>query len=276
MNLCLPHGGRIARARPARHSARAFRSALQRLGHRRRRARRFRRGLAPLSLSTREAPRVGACACSARVPLPLDARRRDLGVPSRRDRGGGGGGAAAGGARGARGAGGTRRRAARRARRRPRARPTGLYFIAHVALHPDVNRGDADAPVKFAAAAGAVAAARAAVAATHADSAAPPVHDVAVIGGGVAGLSVARSARCAVRRSSSSSARTTLRRRRRRATRAGMRTGYDAPVGRFERQLLRRSIVRHPELMRSFGADVRHVRSRPARRRVERRTARRP
>jgi glycerol-3-phosphate dehydrogenase len=36
-------------------------------------------------------------------------------------------------------------------------------------------------------------------------------------------------------------------------------TGYDAPAGSLERALLRRSIQRHPELMRSLGFSYRHV-----------------
>ena len=94
----------------------------------------------------------------------------------------------------------------------------------------------------------------------HADSAAPPVHDVAVIGGGVVGLSVARE--CAVR-----GANVVLIEREDDFAAAASSgnsgigcTGYDAPVGSLERQLLRRSIVRHPELMRSFGLSYDHVR----------------
>ena len=38
-------------------------------------------------------------------------------------------------------------------------------------------------------------------------------------------------------------------------------TGYDAPSGTLERALLRRSIQRHPELMRTLGLSYRHVRA---------------
>ncbi len=86
------------------------------------------------------------------------------------------------------------------------------------------------------------------------------VCDVLVIGGGVVGLSVARE--CAVR-----GARVTLVEREddwAAAASSGNSgigcTGYDAPVGSLERRLLRRSVQRHPELMRSFGLSHEHVR----------------
>ena len=77
--------------------------------------------------------------------------------------------------------------------------------------------------------------------------------DVAVIGGGVVGLAVARE--CAVRGAS------VVLLEREDALAAGASsgnsglgcTGYDAPVGSLERRLLRRSIARHPQLYRSFG-----------------------
>ena len=109
----------------------------------------------------------------------------------------------------------------------------------------------------------AAAATAAGVAATRSSRAAdeqPPPYDVLVVGGGVVGLSVARE--CAVRGASvvlvereddwaaaASSGNSGI----------GC-TGYDAPIGSLERQLLRRSIQRHPELMRSFGLSYEHVR----------------
>ena len=85
-------------------------------------------------------------------------------------------------------------------------------------------------------------------------------YDVLVIGGGVVGLSTARE--CASRGAK------TLLIEREDAWAAGASsgnsgigcTGYDAPVGSLERKLLRRSIQRHPELMRSFGLSYNHVR----------------
>lgn len=85
-------------------------------------------------------------------------------------------------------------------------------------------------------------------------------YDVLVIGGGVVGLSIARE--CAVRGVSVALV------EREDDWAAGASsgnsgigcTGYDAPVGSLERQLLRRSIQRHPELMRSFGLSCEHTR----------------
>lgn len=78
-------------------------------------------------------------------------------------------------------------------------------------------------------------------------------YDVGVIGGGVVGLSVARE--CAVR-----GYRVVLLEREDVVSAAASSgnsglgcTGYDAPVGSLERQLLRRSIQLHPTLYRSFG-----------------------
>jgi glycerol-3-phosphate dehydrogenase len=86
-------------------------------------------------------------------------------------------------------------------------------------------------------------------------------YDLVVIGGGVVGLSVARS--CAIQTNASIlliekgdvvtsgvSARN-----------SGLGcTGYDAPIGSLERRLLRRSIRRHQNLYRSFGLTHNHVR----------------
>lgn len=87
----------------------------------------------------------------------------------------------------------------------------------------------------------------------------PDPFDVLVIGGGVVGLSVARA--CAVRGASV----VVVEREDDWAAGASSGnsgiscTGYDAPVGSLERQLLRRSIQLHPQLMRSFG--LTHVRT---------------
>lgn len=85
-------------------------------------------------------------------------------------------------------------------------------------------------------------------------------YDVAVIGGGVVGLAVARE--MAVR------GRTVVLLERENAPAAGASsgnsgigcTGYDAPVGSLERRLLRRAIQLHPALLRSFGMSYEHVR----------------
>lgn len=84
--------------------------------------------------------------------------------------------------------------------------------------------------------------------------------DVAVIGGGVVGLSVARF--CAVQGAS------VVLLEKEDTVAAGVSsgnsglgcTGYDAPVGSLERKLLRRSIQLHPHLYRSFGLSGDHVR----------------
>lgn len=85
-------------------------------------------------------------------------------------------------------------------------------------------------------------------------------YDVAVIGGGVVGLAVARE--MAVR------GRTVVLLEREDAPAAGASsgnsgigcTGYDAPAGSLERRLLRRAIQLHPALLRSFGMSYEHVR----------------
>jgi glycerol-3-phosphate dehydrogenase len=85
-------------------------------------------------------------------------------------------------------------------------------------------------------------------------------YDVAVIGGGVVGLAVARE--MAVR------GRSVVLLEREDAPAAGASsgnsgigcTGYDAPVGSLERRLLRRAIQLHPALLRSFGMSYEHVR----------------
>ena len=100
----------------------------------------------------------------------------------------------------------------------------------------------------------------AAAAGSRASSAREEPFDACVVGGGVVGLAVARE--CAVRgarvcvvekeeslASGASSGNSGL----------GC-TGYDAPVGSLERQLLRRSIQRHQHLYRSFGLSHDHVR----------------
>jgi glycerol-3-phosphate dehydrogenase len=79
------------------------------------------------------------------------------------------------------------------------------------------------------------------------------IYDVAVIGGGVVGLAVAREAQVRGFK--------TILLEREDTVAAGASsgnsglgcTGYDAPVGSLERHLLRRSIRRHPALYRSFG-----------------------
>jgi glycerol-3-phosphate dehydrogenase len=86
------------------------------------------------------------------------------------------------------------------------------------------------------------------------------VFDVAVIGGGVVGLAVARE--CAMRGHS------VVLLEQEDAPAAGASsgnsglgcTGYDAPVGSLERALLRRSIQLHQHLYRSFGLSHEHVR----------------
>ncbi|GBG33495.1 NADFAD-dependent dehydrogenase, putative [Hondaea fermentalgiana] len=88
----------------------------------------------------------------------------------------------------------------------------------------------------------------------------PKVFDVAVVGGGVVGLAVARE--CAAR------GKTVALLEKEDAFAAGASsgnsglgcTGYDAPVGSLERKLLRRSIQLHQELYRSFGLSHEHVR----------------
>lgn len=85
-------------------------------------------------------------------------------------------------------------------------------------------------------------------------------YDVAVVGGGVVGLAVARE--MAVR------GRRVVLLEREDAPAAGASsgnsgigcTGYDAPVGSLERKLLRRAIQLHPALLRSFGMTYEHVR----------------
>ena len=86
------------------------------------------------------------------------------------------------------------------------------------------------------------------------------VYDVAIVGGGVVGLAVARE--IAVR------GRTVVLLEREDAPAAAASsgnsgigcTGYDAPVGTLERRLLRRAIQLHPSLLRSFGMSYEHVR----------------
>lgn len=87
-----------------------------------------------------------------------------------------------------------------------------------------------------------------------------PTYDVAVIGGGVVGLAVARE--MAVR-----GRRVVLLEREDAVAAAASSgnsgigcTGYDAPVGTLERRLLRRAIQLHPALLRSFGMSYEHVR----------------
>jgi glycerol-3-phosphate dehydrogenase len=82
-----------------------------------------------------------------------------------------------------------------------------------------------------------------------------------VIGGGVVGLSVARS--CAIQTKAS-----ILLIEKEDTVASGVSarnsglgcTGYDAPIGSLERRLLRRSIRRHQHLYRSFGLTHSHVR----------------
>lgn len=94
----------------------------------------------------------------------------------------------------------------------------------------------------------------------HSSAGGETVYDAAVVGGGVVGLAVAQS--LAVRGASvavleredsvinaASSGNSGL----------GC-TGYDAPVGSLEQQLLRRAISLHPPLMRAFGLSYAHVR----------------
>ena len=85
-------------------------------------------------------------------------------------------------------------------------------------------------------------------------------YDIGIVGGGIVGLAVARE--CSVR-----GVRVVLLEREdvvAAAASAGNSglgcTGYDAPPGSLERQLLRRSIRRHPSLYRSFGLSYDHVR----------------
>jgi len=86
------------------------------------------------------------------------------------------------------------------------------------------------------------------------------VFDVAVVGGGLVGLAVARE--IAARGSSV----VVLERENAVAASASSgntglgHTGYDAPVGSLERRLLRQAVSLHPSLYRSFGLDLRHVR----------------
>jgi glycerol-3-phosphate dehydrogenase len=87
------------------------------------------------------------------------------------------------------------------------------------------------------------------------------VFDVAIIGGGVVGLAVARA--CAVQTSAKTiiieSEDTVGAGTSSRNSGLGC-TGYDSPVGTLERQLLRRSIRLHQNLYRSFGLSHQHVR----------------
>ena len=86
------------------------------------------------------------------------------------------------------------------------------------------------------------------------------IYDVAVIGGGVVGLAVARA--CSVR------GKKVILLEKEDAFAAGASsgnsglgcTGYDAPIGSLERTLLRRSIRLHQQLYRSFGLSHEHVR----------------
>lgn len=86
-------------------------------------------------------------------------------------------------------------------------------------------------------------------------------YDIVIIGGGVVGLSVARS--CAVQTNAS-----VLLIEKENAVASGVSarnsglgcTGYDAPIGSLERRLLRRSIRLHQNLYRSFGLSHHHVR----------------
>mmetsp|Transcript_27287 Transcript_27287/g.43866 ORF Transcript_27287/g.43866 Transcript_27287/m.43866 type:complete len:515 (+) Transcript_27287:33-1577(+) len=86
------------------------------------------------------------------------------------------------------------------------------------------------------------------------------VYDVAIVGGGIVGLAVARE--CAIRgcsvavveKNESLAAGVS-------AGNSGLgHTGYDAPPGTLERKLLRRSIRLHQNLYRSFGLSHEHVR----------------
>ena len=85
------------------------------------------------------------------------------------------------------------------------------------------------------------------------------IHDCLVIGGGVVGLAVGRE--LAVRGHS------VLLLEKTNAICTGASsgnsgigcTGYDAPEGSIERKLLRRSILRHPNLYRSLGLGYRHI-----------------
>jgi glycerol-3-phosphate dehydrogenase len=98
---------------------------------------------------------------------------------------------------------------------------------------------------------------------SHVDCSQPspsPIYDVAVVGGGVVGLAVARA--CATTKSS------VILIEKEDSVGAGVSsrnsglgcTGYDAPIGSLERALLRRSIRLHQNLYRSFGLSTEHVR----------------
>lgn len=86
-------------------------------------------------------------------------------------------------------------------------------------------------------------------------------YDIVIIGAGVVGLAVAQS--CAIQTNAS-----ILVVDKEDVVAAGVSarnsglgcTGYDAPVGSLERNLLRRSIRRHQNLYRSFGLSSNHVR----------------
>ena len=86
------------------------------------------------------------------------------------------------------------------------------------------------------------------------------IFDVAIVGAGVVGLAVARfcvwkgmKVVCFEREDVVSAAAS--------SGNSGIGcTGYDAPKGSLERQLLRRSIQLHPSLYRSFGLSYEHVR----------------
>lgn len=87
------------------------------------------------------------------------------------------------------------------------------------------------------------------------------LYDIAVIGGGVVGLSVARSCKIQTDLSVILIEKENMINAGVSARNSGLGcTGYDAPVGSLERRLLRRSIRRHQNLYRSFGLTYNHVR----------------
>ncbi len=126
------------------------------------------------------------------------------------------------------------------------------------AAYRRLRGGDSDAPFDPATVAHVYGPAAAAAARARAGSA--PAVDALVVGGGVVGLAVARE--LAVRGRSV----ILLEKASRLVDGASSGnsgigcTGYDAPAGSLERALLRRSILRHPNLYRSLGLSYNHIR----------------